>query len=273
MDVREEKIVKRLQENYDLLVDMGYEVVGVFNYGSDNYSLSYEGSDIDCKAVVVPKFNDFVMGKKEVSTTHVWENDEHLEIKSLKTMLDTIKKQNINFVEILFTKYRIMNPKYEAMFQPMFDNNEAIAHYNNYASINCMVGMVMEKYKALEHPYPATIKEIEERGFSSKQLHHIVRIAEFMERYIGGVSYAECLISETPEELIDLKRGIIKGEQIPVEKARSVAKFHVELTKSMKDVYFENNPVEINIDVETLMNDVLLNIIRHSFVSELKEMN
>lgn len=270
MDIREERIMKRLQENYDLLVDMGYEVVGVFLYGSDNYNLSYEGSDIDCKAVVVPKFNDFVMGKKEVSTTHIWENDEHCEIKDIRKMLETIKKQNINFVEILFTKYKIMNPRYEALFQPMFDNNEAIAHYNNYASINCMVGMVMEKYKALEHPYPATLKDIEKFGYSPKQNHHVCRITEFMQRYISGVPYAECLISEIPEELIDLKRGIVKGRQISVEEARRMSNFYVELTKSWKDEYFKNNPVVIDDGVEILMNNVLLNIIRHSFVTELK---
>lgn len=269
----DKEIMLRLQENYDLLVEMGYEVVGVFLYGSFNYGLSYEGSDIDCKAVVVPKFNDFVMGKKEVSTTHVWENDEHLEIKGIKTMLDTIKKQNINFVEILFTEYKIMNPKYEALFQPMFDNNEAVAHYNNYASINCMVGMVMEKYKALEHPYPATIEKIKKFGIDPKQLHHVVRITEFMQRYISGVPYAECLISKIPEELIDLKRGMVNGRQITVEEARKMSKFNVELTKSWKDKYFNDNPLIVNTDVETLMNDVLLNIIRHSFVSELKEMN
>ena len=56
-----DKIMKRLQENYDTVVNQGYEVVGVFLQGSQNYKLEYEGSDIDCKAVVLPKFNDFVL--------------------------------------------------------------------------------------------------------------------------------------------------------------------------------------------------------------------
>ena len=266
-------IMDRLQENYNLVESMGYEIVGIFLQGSQNYGLDYEGSDIDCKAIVLPKFNDFVLGKKPVSTTHILPNDEHIDLKSIGLMFDCFKKQNINFVEILFTEYRIMNPKYEALFQPMFDNNEEIAHYNNYASVNCMVGMVMEKYKALEHPYPATLKEIEERGFSSKQLHHILRIEEFLHRYLLGFYYSDCLISQYREELIDIKRGIISGNQITLEQAREIALESVNETKRIKDEYFDDKGVCINIDVEVLMNDVLLNIIRHSFVSELKEIN
>ena len=166
-----------------------------------------------------------------------------------------------------------MNPKYKALFQPMFDNNEEIAHYNNYASVNCMVGMVMEKYKALEHPYPATLKEIEKYKFSPKQFHHVCRISEFMKRYIDGVPYSDCLVSKTPELLIDIKRGIINHEQIPLERAREISKYHVELTKHMKDEYFNDNPLVINEEVETIMNSVLVDIIKHSFVSELKENN
>ncbi|MDV7399162.1 hypothetical protein RZS08_47570, partial [Arthrospira platensis SPKY1] len=129
------------------------------------------------------RFDDFILNKNPISTTHVLENNEHIDLKDLRLMFDCFKKQNINFVEILFTKYRIMNPKYEALFQPMFDNNELIARYNNYASINCMSGMAMEKYKALEHPYPATIDKINKYGYDPKQLHHIIRIREFIERY------------------------------------------------------------------------------------------
>ena len=70
-------------------------------------------------------------------------------------------------------------------FQPMIDNREKIAHYNNYVAVNCMAGMSMEKFNALEHPYPSLIEEIENYGFCSKQLHHIIRMNEFIKRYIS----------------------------------------------------------------------------------------
>ena len=108
-----DKIMKRLQENYNTVVNQGYEIVGVFLQGSQNYELEYEGSDIDCKAVVLPKFNDFVLNNKMISTTHVLENNEHIDLKDIRLMFDCFKKQNINFVEILFTKYKIINYRFK----------------------------------------------------------------------------------------------------------------------------------------------------------------
>lgn len=159
------KIMKRLEEHYKEVENMGYEIVGLFLQGSQNYKLSYENSDIDSKAIILPKFNDFVLGNKMVSTTHILENNEHIDIKDIRLMFDCFKKQNINFVEILFTKYKIINPKYELYIQALFDNNEFIARYNNYATVNCISGTSMEKYKALEHPYPSLIEKIEEFGY------------------------------------------------------------------------------------------------------------
>lgn len=176
----DKEIMSRMQEHYSEVEKQRYEIVGLFLQGSQNYCLAYEDSDIDTKAIVLPKFNDFVMSRKPVSHTHVMDNDEHIDIKDIRVMFENIKKQNINFVEILFTKYKIINPKYQHLFQLMFTNKEIIARYNTYAALNCMAGMSMEKYKALEHPYPATLEKINKFGYDPKQLHHIIRITEFM---------------------------------------------------------------------------------------------
>ncbi len=258
------KTMNRLQEHYNIVGNMGYEIVGVFLQGSQNYELDYEYSDIDSKAIILPKFNDFVLNRKPTSTTYVCENDEHIDIKDIRLMFDCFKKQNINFVEILFTKYKIINPKYETLFQPMLDNNELIARYNNYASINCIAGMSMEKYKALEHPYPATMDKIERFGYDPKQLHHIMRLYEFIKRFISGELYRDCLISKDKEYLIEVKKGIHT-----LEEARIFAKSLVEETKIIKDKYMQENPLKVDKQVEEIMDQVLINIIKHNFKSEL----
>ena len=107
-----DEILKRVQEHYDIVVEKGYEVVGVFLQGSQNYNLHYEDSDIDTKAIILPKFEDFCLNRKPISTTSILENDEHTDLKDVRLMFECFKKQNINFVEILFTKYKVMNPKY-----------------------------------------------------------------------------------------------------------------------------------------------------------------
>ena len=143
-----QEVQNQIQQHYDKLISLGYNVVGVFLYGSQNYELDYSGSDVDSKAIILPTLNDIVFNRQPVSTTLDMGNGCLCDVKDIRKMFECFKKQNINFVELLFTQYYILNPIYEELFAPMFDNAEKIARYNNYASVNCMCGMAFEKYKA-----------------------------------------------------------------------------------------------------------------------------
>lgn len=254
----------RINSDYQYIESLGYKVLGVFLQGSQNYGLEYEGSDIDTKCIVLPSFEDFCLSKKPVSTTIVLPSNEHIDVKDIRLMFDCFKKQNVNFVEILFTKFKKINDNFAELYQPMFNNAEKISRYNNYAFINCMAGMSMEKHKALEHPYPTLKEKIEKYGYDPKQLHHIVRMNEFMIRYISGESYSNCLLSKMPEYLINIKRGCHS-----LEEARKISKEMLDDTISRKNQYMHENPLVINKSVEELMNSVLINILKKSFVLEL----
>ena len=95
-------IVNRLHSDYELLANKGYEVFGVYLQGSQNYHLAYENSDIDTKAIVLPSFDDIVFNRQPISTTLILETNEHLDVKDIRLMFQNFKKQNINFLEILF---------------------------------------------------------------------------------------------------------------------------------------------------------------------------
>ena len=86
------------------------------DYGLDIYTDEYK-SDIDTKVIVIPSLEDVVMNKKPISTTHVLPNNEHLDIKDIRLYFDNFKKQNINFIEILFSPYYIVNPKYRDLWE------------------------------------------------------------------------------------------------------------------------------------------------------------
>lgn len=260
-----QKINDRLKSDYDYVTSLGYTVLGVFLQGSQNYHLDYEGSDIDTKAIVIPTFRDFVLNKRPASTTLILETEEHIDIKDIRLMHDCFRKQNINFIEILFTEYKYLNPIYADIYQPMFDNAELIAHYNNYAAVNCIAGMVYEKRKALCHPYPTLIKKIEKYGYDNKQLHHIIRCEEFLRRYINGVPYAKCLISEDTQHLIDVKSSYIYS----LDEAIKISDFIVENVKNIKQDYMDSHALLINEDVNKIMNDVLINIMKTAFMQEI----
>lgn len=252
-DEKSINIYTRLHKDRVYLESLGYEVLGVFLQGSQNYHLDYEGSDIDTKAIVIPSLKDIVLNKKPVSTTLILDTSEHIDVKDIRIMFESFKKQNINFIEILFTEYSCLNPKYYDIWNAFIDNNEIIAHYNNYASVNCIVGMIMEKHKAMEHRYPTLVDKIDKYGYDPKQLHHIIRCREFLERYIAGEPYAECLIPKNPQYLIDVKSKAI----YTLEEARELAERLENEAKAIKDDYIANNPVIINNYVSKLFEDTI----------------
>lgn len=203
-----EQIFKQLQEHYQeaLTIFPQDRIVGIFVQGSQNYCLNWEGSDLDTKCIVLPSFEEICFNKEPVSYTHVRENNEHIDFKDLRLMMQCFKKQNINFVEILFTKYYILNPDYEELFKKVMNAKEEVAHYNVYKFLKCTSGMSAEKLKALTLDRPSQHEEVIKYGWATKQMHHIIRLNEFMCRYLSGESFEKCLVSKKREELIELKK-------------------------------------------------------------------
>ena len=259
------RIMRRLNEHLLCFREsFANEWVGIFLQGSQNYGLDYEDSDIDTKVIVLPSFEDIVFNRKPVSTTLVMPNDEHVDVKDIRLMFECFRKQNINFVEILFTKYFILNPEYAALFRPLMKVREAIGRYNNYAAVSCMAGMVWEKRKSLTKPHPSAAGVVEKYGYDGKQLHHMERILEFYIKYAAGEPYSKCLRSSRRDELIALKRHCL-----PLEDALRRADEIVETMNAFADDYRANNPLNVSGETERVLNQTLADILRHAFRREL----
>jgi hypothetical protein len=245
---RNKFIQERLKEHYNDVVNKGFEVVAIFvqgsqNYEMDEYSDEYQ-SDLDTKCFILPTLNDIVSGKAPYSSTYVRENNEHIYIKDIRVFFNMLEKQNTAYVETLFTDFYIINPKYEDLVNELLSRNEKIARINENQALRCLAGMSMEKYKALEHPYPTTLDKIEKYGYDPKQLHHILRINDLMKKYIAGVPYKECLSPNHASYLMQVKKGLH-----PLFEARRVAEETDLENKKLK----ENNstPTDL-INTETL---------------------
>lgn len=259
-------IMDRVREHYNEALEHFPEdrIVGIFYQGSGNYGLDYEGSDVDTKLIVTPTFEDIAMNKKAVSTTHIRENEEHIDFKDIRLYIQTFRKQNLNFLEILFTKYAIINPMYEAEWNRLVNAREEIAHYAPVQAIKSMKGIAMEKYHAMEHRYPARMAWIEKFGYDPKQLHHLLRVEDYIERYTDGESYANCLYPRLPEYLKDVKVGCHS-----LETARSLADNAIENISKMCDEYLGVCSLEVGKEVDTLLDDVQYNIMKIAIKKEI----
>lgn len=263
-----EDVQKRIDEHYAIAESLGYEIIGVFCQGSWNYSfdLCDEESDVDSKCIVLPTFEDFCLGKKMVSHTYVCENNEHIDLKDLRLYMDCFKKQNVNFVEILFTNFYKINPKYEEQWKRLVKHREEIARYDIHKAISCMIGMAYEKKKAMCHPYPTLIDKIEKYGFDGKQVSHIMRMRDIMKKYISNESYKDCITADKDraETLLMVKRN----RDITLETAEKIAQRNIWEMEDMKDELVKSSVTyERNKSIEKLMDDVCIECMKINFKS------
>lgn len=260
-------VMQRVQNHLDEALTHFKEdqIVGIFLQGSQNYGLDTPQSDVDTKLIVVPNFKDIAMNHKPVSTTHIRANEEHIDFKDIRLYIQTFRKQNLNFLEILYTDFAIVNPIYGKQWNRLVESREAITHFNPYRSVQSMKGIALEKYHAMEHEYPSKVEVLKKYGYDPKQLHHLVRVEDYLGRYINGESYESCLDpGPMKQELIEIKMG-----KYSLADARSIAdkaKAHVE---EMAEYAYSIYPNEEDSEVNKLLDDVQYEIMRIAVKGEL----
>lgn len=269
-------INRRLRIHYDILQEKGYEVVclclqGSQNYGLDEYSNNYQ-SDVDTKAIVLPHFRDFVMDKEPESTTIILDNNEHIDVKDIRVMFEMFKKQNISYLELLFTKYKIINPKYKKLIKPLFEANEQIAAANKVAFVKCIAGMAMEKKKALCHPYPTLIEKIEKYGFDGKQLSHCARLTELLDKWMMNLPMDTCFMSDDRRTLMNYKKQLVAdGSRVMMqEEAIKLCDMYCRIIQDMKEQVIEVYGTEgIDEGAFELLNKIKYDILKKKFKEEI----
>ena len=269
---RQEYISEGLHRHLDEFLKCypNLELLGIFIQGSQNYDLDiYEEdykSDIDTKAIVIPSLEDIVMNRKPISTTHILPNNEHLDIKDVRLYCDAFKKQNINFVEILFACSYLVMKEYEPFWESLVKNRELIAHYNTNQAIRCIAGMSMEKKKALCHPYPIIKDKIDKYGYDGKQLHHIIRLFDFITCYCFGGDFTTCLhFQPHKEEMLKAKKN-----EYSLEEAIAKANQFDFLTNEIKKINLKEKD-EINKEALELLNNFKFNVIKKKLLTDLGE--
>lgn len=274
---RKEKIINRLQEHYNYLISLGYEVIclclqGSQNYNLDEYSEEYM-SDIDTKAIVLPHLDDFIMAASPVSTTIIMDNNEHIDVKDIRIMFDMFKKMNISYIELLYTEFKIINPEWADLIEPLFANKELVSSRNRIQFIKCIYGMATEKRKALCHPYPNTIEKIEKYGYDGKQLHHCARLFNFISRYVEGNEPLESCYKIDGEEKVFLmnlkKQKDANGNFLEMNAAIELCDEYVEAIEEIKNEVLEYESEVIKHEADEVMRDILLNIMKKKMIKDL----
>lgn len=265
---------KHCLEAVKFLQAKGYRVIYCALYGAQNYNLQRDKSDYDYKAIVVPTLKDIVFNSKPVSETINLPFDGQVDVKDVRLMIDQWKKGASNFMELLFTDWFWVNPDYSPMFWFRL-NRDKIAHANEESAIKAMVGMIKEKYNALNHPYPVQVEEVNEFGYASKQLSHEMRLLAMISQYnkkpysvvLNPFKGGDEKVQEYWKEILDVKARNVNYD---VDKAMALGKRIV----LEADAWFEQyKNFGFKFDKETIdaMDEQKFQIIKRALEADLWE--
>ena len=265
----DEWIKENLERHYQeaLTLFPKEQILGVFLQGSQNYGLDYEDSDIDTKAVIIPTLAEIASAQKPISTTHVLPNTEHIDLKDIRLMIGEFKKQNLNFLEILWTPYFIINPLYAQEWGRLVCAREQIANYCPGRVVKSMKGIALEKFHALEHRYPSRVEWLDKFGYDPKQLHHLIRIKVFIDEYLKGWNFESCFYpsAEVSKYLVRVKTG----EEFNLEQARKEAAAAKEHIEKAADEFCTDETFKCDEQIEKLFKSVQEEIIKIALKNEL----
>lgn len=196
-------IFKTLSHYKDVLEEQGYTVLYIGLYGSQNYNLDDEQSDIDCKVIILPTLHDIIF-RKTTSKVIECENGS-IDVKDLITFYNVIKKGNFSYIEAIDTEYSIGDKYLKDLFKQIRPN------------LKSFLGAMYEKRKALTHEYPSKHEELEKWGFDPKQYHHIIRLSHILQHINNSFSYM-VYDDYLGKDMIEIKRNTIGYTKQFVEK-------------------------------------------------------
>lgn len=274
----EDKISNRIIEHYKEGCDRfsNNRIMVCALHGSQNYHLDFSTSDVDSKIIIVPTFTDIVKNNNPVNKVVTMDNNDQITFKDIRLYIESLRKQNINFVETLFTDWYIANTKYHYQWKRLINKREDIARLNEYQALRTMIGVIRSEYKRMTkivaeedgvktyYDSDGAIKSINELGYNPKAYASVCRVSEFISSYIAGWDYKECLVPSN----IDFVRRAKQGEfpkEAAIEHAKSIMEIIDMCEANILPKYFN---VE-NKETLAFMEDVVYEIMKTSMIEEL----
>jgi predicted nucleotidyltransferase len=256
------KILQKVEEHLIEAINLGFNIDEIFFIaleGSQNYQLDLPNSDVDTKIIVLPSLDDIVWNKKPVAMTHIRANEEHTSITDIRNYFSSLRKQNINFIETLFSPWIIVNKKYENEFEQLFDNRELIARYNECKAVKTISGISIDRYKAIQNLNSKKADIIKKYGYDGKAVSHLIRIYAFLKRYIRNFPYQDCIIPDNEEKEIIL---FFKQNYADKEEGLSVAKNMFDAIQKEVNDYINVHEEIINSKAEIILKNLQYSMIK-----------
>lgn len=215
-------------------------------YGSQNYGIATPESDVDTKVWLMPSLRDLALAAKPYSKELHYDG-AHVEGKDYRLMLGELRKQNMNFLETIFTPYKVVNPTYQWFYDVLYVNREAIARMNISRGAHAFVGHMYNMYNRFK------------RDEKPKQVAHLMRLYDCLQRYaLTDEPYEDLLFKPNNlEYLMVIRRG-----EVPMEELHNMAETYMGLANNLLE---EMPKFEVNLKAEAYLTEVAEDFLKSMF--------
>lgn len=107
----DEKVFNQMVRHVKFAQSKGYDVIVSSIYGSQNYALETEESDVDSYLIVMPSLEDLALNRKPVSKELMYvdengiPNGEHVVVKDLRIFAEALMNADFHALEVVSSKY------------------------------------------------------------------------------------------------------------------------------------------------------------------------
>ena len=251
MDINEKmnKIALELSEEYDI-VYMGL-------YGSQNYNLDTEESDIDVKCFVMPNFSNIyerTMISKEVTTSY-----GIADVKDIRLLPELIGKCSLTYLEAFVTDYYVVGKNKAATILTEELRRMVNVFINDHLHQLAMVIKQMAKNK---------IKIITQHPARKKEIAHLGRLELVLQKLDAGLNFKEALFltDNERENILVIKNALM---------SKSALDLYLLLSKTKISDYYKSLAATIaptnRLDVIEYLNKEVYKSVAENLYIDLKD--
>lgn len=161
-------------------------IVGTFLYGSQNYNLDTENSDVDVVSIICPSWDNIIYAEKPISTTIQMEEGS-IKVVDARLALRDMRRPTIFSLEPLYTKYKLVDPMFKRLWDYLEQHKDLIAFGDIDATVASCVGMARQVYRDFHTAFNKG-----EMTTAKKKAARLVFIAHFLSNFLGTSSIEDC---------------------------------------------------------------------------------
>lgn len=179
------------------------EIFGICLFGSQNYGLGDEMSDIDVYCLVLPnlEFSE-LMQQQEV----LLENDERIEYIDIREFLLSLVAGNLKSLELLTTPFYIIKDQYKDVWEKLRSRANDIAYAHPEETFFGIKQHITQNFLRF-FVQNANETDLKKYGYAPKQASHVMRGYEMLQKYNKMVDIYQLFYTDMREFLLAIKRG------------------------------------------------------------------